>query len=62
MWGEEQVARDQLRWRVGRRSRDAMLADGDDQVSASGLMSLRVVWSSGRACRQLVVIGVEELH
>ena len=31
---EELVARDELRRRVGRRSRDAMVADGDSDILA----------------------------
>lgn len=34
MRGEELVARDGLRRRVGRRSRDAMVADADGDISA----------------------------
>ncbi len=57
MRGAELVARDQLGWRVGRRSRDAMLADGDGCVSVCVLMSSRVGmklgWSWVELGRQL---------
>lgn len=62
MRGQELVARDGVRRRVGRRSRAAMVADGNGNIFAWVLMSFMGIMGARVELGEGFVTGVEELQ